>query len=135
MKHLAKLVYRFFYFLDVKFNLIEEYDYETAPYCGHHYNGHRGKFTASSYHEGDGYCEVKFGILFKIVGSNYDGYQWEWNMPCLKVTSYFFILGCEDLAPRVEYGFKNYLKARRYAKKCKVDTKGKMVIKVRVGIA
>lgn len=33
---------------------ITEFDYETAPYCGHHYNGHAGKLTSSDYHEGDG---------------------------------------------------------------------------------
>lgn len=45
-----------------------EYDYEDAPYCGHHRNGHNGYFTSSSFREGDGFYEAVLPFyLFKIV--------------------------------------------------------------------
>jgi hypothetical protein len=44
----------------------ERWSYETAPYCGHHYSGHRGLFTYSSYHEGDGYKTINLPF----------GYEW-----------------------------------------------------------
>ena len=64
---LLKSIYQLFHCLDNKLGLIESYDYETAPYCGHHYNGHKGKFTASSYHEGDGekYCIFLRWVIVK----------------------------------------------------------------------
>lgn len=48
---------------DRKIGRYKEYSYETAPYCGHYYNGHEGWLTGSHYHEGDGYCRLKIGWL------------------------------------------------------------------------
>jgi len=65
--YLLRTIYNLFYYLDNRLGYIKSYDYETAPYCGHHYNGHRGKFTASGYHEGDGekYCIFLFWVIAK----------------------------------------------------------------------
>jgi len=58
-------IYSLCYYADNKLGYIKSYDYETAPYCGHHYDGHKGKFTASDYHEGDGekYCIFLFWVI------------------------------------------------------------------------
>lgn len=60
-------IYNLFYYLDNRLDYIKSYDYETAPYCGHHYDGHKGRFTASDYHEGDGekYCIFLFWVIAK----------------------------------------------------------------------
>lgn len=47
-------VYNLAEFIDQKLGWYEEFEYETAPYCGHHHNGHSGKLTESYYHEGMG---------------------------------------------------------------------------------
>ena len=62
---ILRLIYNLAYYLDDKLDYIKTYDYETAPYCGHHYDGHKGKFTASDYHEGDGekYCIFLFWVI------------------------------------------------------------------------
>lgn len=44
----------------------QRWSYETAPYCGHHYSGHRGLFTYSDYHEGEGNRCIKLPF----------GYEW-----------------------------------------------------------
>ena len=67
-------IYNLFYYLDNRLDYIKSYDYETAPYCGHHYNGHKGKFTASGYHEGDGECYCKF--LFWIIAKHTEENTW-----------------------------------------------------------
>ena len=67
-------IYNLAYYLDDKLDYIKTYDYETAPYCGHHYNGHRGKFTASGYHEGDGECYCKF--LFWVIAKHTEDKTW-----------------------------------------------------------
>jgi hypothetical protein len=74
---MLRAIYNFFYRLDKKrdFNDTMHYEYETAPYCGHHYNGHKGKWTHSSYHEGDG-GESLLTWFFSIHFPNYD------NQPC-----------------------------------------------------
>lgn len=58
MKRITRIIYQLLYnlgyWLDTQINVIEEWDYESAPYCGHYHNGHRGYFTESTYHEGDG---------------------------------------------------------------------------------
>ena len=60
----SRAIYDFLYYLDEKMNTIEEYSYETAPYCGHHFDGHRGRYTSSDYHEGMGGCMAKIGRLW-----------------------------------------------------------------------
>jgi hypothetical protein len=62
--HLAEFIYNMLYFIDKKLGKVDDYGYETAPYCGHHYSGHRGYFTASSYHEGMGGCKAEFGSVW-----------------------------------------------------------------------
>jgi hypothetical protein len=49
---IAEKTWDFFLWLDRKH--IKKFDYETAPYCGHHHCGHDGKYTETHYHEGDG---------------------------------------------------------------------------------
>lgn len=56
---LAKSIYLFLVWLDRKIGKYEGFRGETAPYCGHGYNGHTGYFTQSSFHEGDGGGESK----------------------------------------------------------------------------
>lgn len=51
---IAKNIYKLMYWIDTKRNKISHYSYETAPYCGHYYNGHNGWLTSSHYHEGMG---------------------------------------------------------------------------------
>jgi hypothetical protein len=61
-----------------KLDTIKKYDYETAPYCGHHYNGHHGKYTISSYHEGIGYKEaVLWGVWVHLNSEEND---WRWGI-------------------------------------------------------
>lgn len=61
-----------------KMDKVEKYDYETAPYCGHHYSGHRGKRTMSHYHEGFGHCEAKIGCLW--LHKNSEENDWDWRI-------------------------------------------------------
>jgi hypothetical protein len=70
------------YDLLYRFDNVEEYDYETAPYCGHHYSGHQGKRTMSAYHEGMGYKEGKFGWLW--VSKNTEAKDWSWGFRVFK---------------------------------------------------
>ena len=108
MKHLAKLIYRLFYWIDVKLKSIEEYDYETAPYCGHHYNGHKGKFTHSDYYEGDGGWGLNTkNPFFKIGGDTYEG--WNWSPPCLRTRQYMDYKGETIGRPRDFYGIRGFL--------------------------
>lgn len=119
MKKIAKLIYNFFYWLDVKFGYVEDYSYETAPYCGHHFNGHKGKFTESSFHEGMGGCNLKTkNIFLKISCCSEEG--WSWARPTIKTT--LTIVGVKDLAgeyfkPRTFYGLKGFQNARALKRK------------------
>lgn len=74
---LAKSIYSALYFLDEKFNKVNRYGYETAPYCGHYYSGHRGYFTNSSYHEGIGGCSATllFGLISVYKHSEENNWQ------------------------------------------------------------
>ena len=54
--------------IDQLLKVYETYDYETAPYCGHHFNGSKGKFSSSDYHEGMGGASFDFYFLT----GNYD---------------------------------------------------------------
>ena len=53
---IAEKIYDFLERLDSK---AESYSYETAPYCGHHFSGCKGKYITANYHEGVGVCEGK----------------------------------------------------------------------------
>ena len=62
------VIYDLCYWIDQKRGKIDPYSYETAPYCGHHYSGHKGWLTWSDYHESEGDCSAKFlGIVFCIT--------------------------------------------------------------------
>jgi len=51
--------------IDLKNGNLRTYDYETAPYCGHHYNGATGKYYFSDYFEGYGAEWANFyGFIF-----------------------------------------------------------------------
>lgn len=77
---LCSLFYDIVYRLDKK--NIEEYSYETAPYCGHHYSGHSGKYTESRYHEGMGAKSARLGILW--VSRNTEETDWDYRFIVLK---------------------------------------------------
>ena len=42
-------------------------DYETAPYCGHHYQEFENKYISESYHEGEGGGFTKISFLGYII--------------------------------------------------------------------
>ena len=60
MQTILRSIYNLVFYLDKKLKYVSEYRGESAPYCGHSYNGHTGKFTGSSYSEGDGECWAIF---------------------------------------------------------------------------
>lgn len=72
---LAESIYNLLYYIDKKLSNVNDYSYETAPYCGHHFSGHRGYFTDSSYHEGMGGCKAE--LLFFWVYKNSEEPTWE----------------------------------------------------------
>lgn len=63
------------YFIDKKLSKLNKYDYETAPYCGYHYNGVEGYFYNSSYHEGEGGESARF-LGFEFHRSTDNDYWW-----------------------------------------------------------
>lgn len=79
---LARSLYAILYWMDRKFYSIKDYSYETAPYCGHHFSGHKGHFTNSRYHEGDGEAWAKvrlFGWDFISVNHTDEGWSLHWE--------------------------------------------------------
>jgi hypothetical protein len=73
--NMARAIYDLLYYLDDKTGKISEYGYETAPYCGHHFSGHKGRFTSSDYHEGMGGCKAEIGRLW--IFKNSEESTWE----------------------------------------------------------
>lgn len=77
----AKFIYLVAAWLDRK--NIYKFDYETAPICGHFYNGHIGKYTQSNYREGDGSKVATLPLFrgWKLISEchTYEGWGW-----CLK---------------------------------------------------
>lgn len=67
MNKILSFIYDCFYLLDEKLGYLNTYRGENAPYCGHSYNGHKGKFTGSEYFEGDGlkWCIFLFWVFAK----------------------------------------------------------------------
>ena len=58
----------------------ESSDYETAPYCGHHYSGFENKYIKESYHEGDGGGHTKVSLFgYYISYENIDGEKYFLN--------------------------------------------------------
>lgn len=66
-------MYGLLYRIDVKFGWAKHYSYETAPFCGHHFNGHKGKLTSSQYHEGMGAAETRSLFGFSIINHSDEG--------------------------------------------------------------
>ena len=75
---LCSSFYNMLCWMDEKNGSVDSYDYETAPYCGHHYCGHSGKHTKSDYHEGMGYCEGRLGPIW--VYKNSEEFDWDWGI-------------------------------------------------------
>ena len=68
MNKILSFIYDCFYYLDEKLGYLKTYRGESAPYCGHSYNGHSGKFTGSEYNEGEG---IKWAKIFFWVIAEY----------------------------------------------------------------
>ena len=75
---LINLVIDACYRIDKKRGVLEHYEYETAPYCGHHYNGTKGVLYNSDYHEGDG-GESADVLGFRFGRSTEDEYWWNFR--------------------------------------------------------
>lgn len=118
---LAKFIYSLLYFIDSKLQKDTSYSYETLPYCGHHYNGHRGYFTQSSYHESMGGCSASF-LCFWVYKNTEEA---DWHMgiskPKYKLQSFLYVkkdIYSLELTPK-RYGIKGLmqtLKSLRNAK-------------------
>ena len=61
-KRVINLVIDACYRIDKRRGVLKNYEYETAPYCGHHRSGTDGVLYSSSYAESEG------GELAKILG-------------------------------------------------------------------
>lgn len=44
-----------------------KWDYESAPYCGHHHQGFENKYISESYHEGEGGGFTKISLFGYII--------------------------------------------------------------------
>ena len=77
-KRLINLVIDACYRIDNKRGVLEHYEYETAPYCGHHYSGTKGVLYNSDYHEGDG-GESADVLGFRFGRSTDDEYWWSFR--------------------------------------------------------
>ena len=77
-KRLINLVIDACYRIDKKRDVLEHYEYETAPYCGHHYSGTKGVLYNSDYHEGDG-GESADVLGFRFGRSTEDEYWWNFR--------------------------------------------------------
>lgn len=77
-KRVINLVIDACYRIDKKRGVLEHYDYETAPYCGHHYNGTKGVLYNAEYHEGEG-GESADILGFRFVRDTDDEYWWSFR--------------------------------------------------------
>ena len=66
------------YLIDKMRGKLKHYEYETAPYCGHHYNGTDGVLYSSHYHEGDG-GERADVLGFRFGRDTDDEYWWSFR--------------------------------------------------------
>jgi hypothetical protein len=93
MRHIAKIIYLFFIWLDKATGCYERYSYETAPYCGHAHDGHNGAFTRSHFHESDGGGETHGWVDRWILGvrySNVDGNEYWFHIPLRNWVRWFY---------------------------------------------
>ena len=76
-KRLIRLIVDACKYIDYKRGNLSDYEYETAPYCCHHYSGTKGVIYRADYFEGDGYEEANFlGFVFGI--NTDDDCWWRW---------------------------------------------------------
>lgn len=68
---ICKSIYNILYKMDD----VNKFSYETAPYCGHHHEGHTGKRTRSHYNEGMGACHANIGWL--SVSKSSESNDWD----------------------------------------------------------
>lgn len=84
IEFIARVIYTFLVWLDKRTGQYDRFDYETAPYCGHHHCGHTGYFTESHFHESDGGGETRGWFHRYILGvwySNVDGNEYGFSVP------------------------------------------------------
>lgn len=77
-KRVINLVIDACYRIDKKRGVLKNYEYETAPYCGHHRSGTDGVLYSSSYAEGDG-GESAHILGFRFTKSTDDEYWWSFR--------------------------------------------------------
>jgi len=109
---LINLVIDACYRIDKKRGVLEHYEYETAPYCGHHYSGTDGVLYSSHYHEGDG-GERADVLGFRFGRDTDDEYWWSFRY---KLTRAIYLNG-EFIARNNYTTFLNELKAVFHYKK------------------
>ena len=76
IRHIIHLAYK----IDQFRGKIEHYDYESAPYCGHHYSGAEGNLYKASYSEMGGAEIVRFWG-FEFENHDGEGYSWGYKSP------------------------------------------------------
>jgi len=103
---LINLVIDACYRIDEKRGKLNHYEGETAPYCGHHYNGTDGVLYSAHYHEGDG-GECANVLGFRFGRDTDDEYWWEFRY---KLTRAIYLNG-EFIARNSYTTFLNELKA------------------------
>lgn len=93
-KRLINLVIDACRYIDKKRGKLDHYEYETAPYCGHHYSGANGVLYKAYYHEGEGYEQARFlGFVFGIDTD--DGCWWSWKFR-YKIVKDLYISGIKE---------------------------------------
>ncbi len=72
-------------YIDYKRGKLDHYEYETAPYCGHHYQGANGVLYKARYHEGEGYEQASFlGFVFGIDTDDECWWRWVFRYKIVK---------------------------------------------------
>lgn len=64
---IAFAIYAIAKFIDFRRGELNKFDYESIPVCGHHYEGHDGRLTASQYREGDGGGTIRGCLLGEFI--------------------------------------------------------------------
>ena len=76
---IIRRIYLFLEWIDIKCGTYKEWDYESAPYCGHYHNGHTGTLTESGYLEGSG--GRGHSNFFFALGESSDGKWFIYLLP------------------------------------------------------
>ena len=90
-KRLINLVIDACYRIDEKRGKLNHYEGETAPYCGHHYNGTDGVLYSAYYREGDG-GERSDVLGFRFGRDTDDEYWWSFRYK-FKIVKDLYISG------------------------------------------